>query len=56
MPSLADLEAAYLLRGAQILACDNARRLAVDALDAERAMQDRWIEAEKAGRKGWRRG
>ncbi|NWE54076.1 hypothetical protein HX774_16865 [Brevundimonas sp. P7753] len=55
-PSLADLEAAYLLRGAQILACDSARRLAVDALDAERAMQDRWMEAEKGGRKGARRG
>ncbi len=40
-PSLADLEAAYLLRGAQIVACDGARRLAVEALTAERAMQDR---------------
>lgn len=55
-PSLADLEAGYLLRGAQILACDSARRLAVEALSAERAMQDRWMEAEKAGRKGGRRG
>ena len=55
-PSLADLEAGYLLRGAQILACDSARRLAVDALSAERAMQDRWREAEKVGRKGARRG
>ena len=40
-PSLADLEAAYLLRGAQIVACDGARRLAVETLMAERAMQDR---------------
>ena len=51
-PSLADLEAAYLLRGAQIVACDGARRLAVEALSAERAMQDRWIGAEKRGRRG----
>ncbi|HEY1073825.1 hypothetical protein [Brevundimonas sp.] len=39
-PSLADLEAAYLLRGAQIVACDGARRLAVETLSAERALQD----------------
>jgi hypothetical protein len=44
-PGLADLEAAYLLRGAQIVACDSARRLAVETLIAERAMQDRWIGA-----------
>jgi hypothetical protein len=36
----ADLDAAYLQRGAQILACDAARRLAVETLRAERAMQD----------------
>jgi hypothetical protein len=30
-----------VLRGAQILACDGARRLAVETLLAERAMQDR---------------
>ena len=51
-PSLADLEAAYMARGAQIVACDSARRLAVEALMAERAMQDRWIEAQKRGRRG----
>ncbi|MED5536366.1 MAG: hypothetical protein VX661_00820 [Pseudomonadota bacterium] len=38
-PTLADLEAAYMLRGAQVLACDGARRLAVETLLAERAMQ-----------------
>ena len=32
--------AAYLLRGVQIVACDGARRLAVETLLAERAMQD----------------
>ncbi|MGH7019029.1 MAG: hypothetical protein ACREEY_04070 [Brevundimonas sp.] len=51
-PSLADLEAAYLTRGAQIVACDGARRLAVEALAAERAMQDRWMETRKQGRRG----
>ena len=49
-PSLADLEAAYLQRGAQIAACDSARRLAVETLMAERAMQARWMAAEKRGR------
>lgn len=39
-PTTADLEAAYLERGAQIAACDGARRLAVETLDAERAMLD----------------
>ncbi|MFK0298905.1 hypothetical protein ACIQTU_06760 [Brevundimonas sp. NPDC090276] len=43
--SLADLEETYLLRGAQIVACDGARRLAVETLTAERAMQDRWAGA-----------
>ena len=43
-PSLADLEAAYLTRGAQLVACDGARRLSVETLTAERAMQDRWAE------------
>ncbi|WP_395943181.1 hypothetical protein [Brevundimonas sp.] len=40
-PTAGDLDAAYVLRGAQILACDGARRLAVETLLAERAMQDR---------------
>ena len=39
-PTAGDLDAAYLLRGAQIVACDGARRLAVETLLAERAMQD----------------
>lgn len=50
-PSLADLEAAYLLRGAQIVACDGARRLAVETLVAERAMQDRWAGTGQ----GWKK-
>jgi len=39
-PTAGDLDAAYVLRGAQIVACDAARRLAVETLLAERTMQD----------------
>lgn len=39
-PTAGDLDAAYVLRGAQIVACDAARRLVVETLLAERAMQD----------------
>ena len=39
-PTQADLEIAYATRGAQIVACDGARRLAVEALEAERRMID----------------
>jgi hypothetical protein len=47
-PTAGDLDAAYVQRGAQILACDGARRLAVETLLAERAMQDARIsEAAK---------
>ncbi len=40
--SRADLDAAYAVRGAQIVSCDAARRLAVETLTAERELQDRW--------------
>ena len=40
-PTLGDLETAYATRGAQVVACDGARRLAVETLLAERALQDR---------------
>lgn len=39
-PTLADLEAAYMARGAALVACDAARHLAVQTLIAERALQD----------------
>jgi hypothetical protein len=35
----ADLEIGYATRGAQIVACDAARRLAVETLDAEHALE-----------------
>lgn len=38
-PSRADLDAAYAVRGAQIVSCDAARRLAVETLAAERELQ-----------------
>jgi hypothetical protein len=38
--TLSDLEIGYVTRGAQILACDAARRLAVETLLAERRAQD----------------
>lgn len=41
--TLADLEASYLRRGAAIVACDAARRLAVETLEAERALRERWL-------------
>lgn len=39
-PTLADLEIGYMTRGAQIVSCDAARRLAVETLMVERAAQD----------------
>lgn len=37
-PTLADLEVAYVERGARFLACDGARRLAVEGWLAEREL------------------
>ncbi len=37
-PTLADLEIGYVARGAQIIACDAARRLAVDTYEAQQAL------------------
>jgi hypothetical protein len=36
----ADLEVGYATRGAQIVACDAARRLAVETHDAEHALEE----------------
>jgi len=40
-PTRQDMDAAYALRGAQLIACDAARRMAVETLIAEREIQDR---------------
>jgi hypothetical protein len=39
VPTQADLESGYVVRGAQIVACDAARRLAVDTHQAEHALE-----------------
>lgn len=44
-PTVVDLEASYMARGLALAECDAARRLAVDTLEAERAVQDRWRKA-----------
>jgi hypothetical protein len=55
-PTLADLEAGYMVRGGQIANCDGARQLAVDTLTAERALADRQAEARaEAARPWWQR-
>lgn len=41
-PSRADLDVAYADRGGRLLACESARRLAVETLLEERAIQDQW--------------
>ncbi|MEY4555580.1 MAG: hypothetical protein RL093_699 [Pseudomonadota bacterium] len=41
-PTQADLEVAYVERGARLVACESARASAVETLMAERALQDRW--------------
>lgn len=37
----ADLEAAYVLRGRQLIECEMARKLAIETLTAEREAADR---------------
>lgn len=41
-PTQADLEASYMTRGRALVECEAARRTAVETLEAERALQDRW--------------
>lgn len=54
-PTQADLEIAYVERGASLIACEGARELAVETLLAERALQDRWRRAvEGRARPGFR--
>lgn len=39
-PTQADLERVYVERGAALIACDGARRLAVAAFEAQNALAD----------------
>lgn len=50
-PTQADLEVAYVERGASLVACENARAAAVETLTAERALQDRWRRETAARRR-----
>lgn len=52
-PTLADLEAGYIIRGGQVINCDAKRRLAVDKDAAEADLQDRWREQTEP-RPSWR--
>lgn len=46
-PTQADLEVGYAARGAQIVACDAARRLAVDTHDAEHGLEEEALKARR---------
>ena len=52
-PTAADLDAAYMQRGAQMVSCDAARALAVETLTAERRLIDEWLKLEERRRQGW---
>ena len=41
-PTQADLESVYAARGAAIVSCDAARRLAIEVLTSERRLVDAW--------------
>jgi hypothetical protein len=49
-PTEADLEIGYATRGAQIVACDAARRLAVQTLEAEHSLEDQLVAGRAASR------
>ena len=40
----ADLETAYLARGLALIECDQARRLAIEAHQAERSAVQQWLQ------------
>lgn len=50
-----ELEAAYIARGAAVVACEAARGLAVGTLEAERAAIDAWLadRAERTRERRW---
>lgn len=51
-PTRADLEIGYATRGAQLVACDANREVAVVTFDREAQAQDAWREA-RARRRSW---
>jgi hypothetical protein len=53
-PTLADLEVGYQTRGAQLMACDGRRGLAVSAHAREHELEAEWLRIREArGRWRW---
>lgn len=54
-PTQADLEIGYATRGAQLVACDGRRQLAVETHAAEHRLEGEWAaERERRNRPWWR--
>jgi len=52
-PTQADLEIAYMARGASVLNCDGARQLALETLLTERRLIDDWLRLQQKPRRFW---
>ena len=52
-PTEANLEIGYATRGAQLVACDGARRLAVETYETEHRLQDRRAATRKVAWWRW---
>lgn len=52
-PTRADLDAAYLERGERLVACELARRLAVETFEAQQTLDARWRDSLRP-RRWWR--
>jgi hypothetical protein len=52
-PMEADLDIGYVSRGANLVACDAARRLAVQTWIAERELQDRHVDSKRGWLRRW---
>lgn len=50
-PTIADLEVSFAMRGADLAACELARKLAVETFDAQNALVD---SVGKPARRSWR--
>lgn len=51
-PTQADLEVGYATRGAQLVSCDAARRLAIQTHEAEHTLEDMAQQGQRK-RHGW---
>ena len=52
-PTKADLEAGYMMRGAQLVWCDGARDLAVQTMREEHRLEDEWARLRAERNKPW---